>query len=279
MPLQDEMPRVPVIDLSLFDVGGTWRDHTAAQVDEAASALGFFRVIGHGIEPAVVDSMLEASRAFFGQPGTTKVLYFREELADDDEHPHPGELQPRNVFPDLPGFREAVLDYMNALSGLGHRLMASIGRGLRLGDNYFVDRYTGRPTTLFRISRDVCHDVDGSPNVAQSAEGLLTLFHDENDGGLQVRRGSRWIDAPYVPGSFIVGIGDVLERLTSGHYVSAAHRMINESGHARIGLPFSFGPCIDAVLSPIASLARVSDRRTLIRLTSEPARRCDGAYS
>jgi isopenicillin N synthase-like dioxygenase len=275
MPLPDEMPRVPVIDLSLFDVGGTWRDHTAAQVDEAASALGFFRVIGHGVEPTVIDSMLEASRAFFSQPGTTKVLYFREELADDDEPPHPGELQPRNVFPDLPGFREAVLDYMNALSGLGHRLMASIGRGLRLGDNYFVDRYTGRPTTLFRISRDACD----SSNIPQSAEGLLTLLHEEDDGGLQVKRGSRWIDVPYVPDSIIVGIGDVLERLTSGHYLSATHRMLNRSRQARIGLPFSFGPSIDAVLRPIASLDRVADRRTLIRLTSEPARRCDGAYS
>jgi isopenicillin N synthase-like dioxygenase len=274
MPLQDEMPRVPVIDLSLFDVGGTWRDHTAAQVDEAASALGIFRVIGHGIEPAVIDSMLDASRAFFSQPGTTKVLYFREELADDDEHPHPAELQPRNVFPELPGFRDAVLDYMNALSGLAHRLMASIGRGLRLGDNYFVDRYTGRPTTLFRISRDA----EESPNLGQSAEGLLTLLHQEDDGGLQVKRGSRWIDAPYVPGSIVVGIGDVLERLTSGHYISAAHRMISHSGQGCIGLPFSFGPSVDAVLRPIASLDHGSDR-TLIRLASGPARRCDGAYS
>jgi isopenicillin N synthase-like dioxygenase len=197
---------------------------------------------------------------------------FREELGDADEHPHPAELQPRNVFPDLPGFREAVLDYMNALSGLGHRLMASIGRGLRLGDNYFVDRYTGRPTTLFRISREA------GPTLGQPAEGLLTLLH-EDDGGLQVKRGSRWVDVPYVPGSIAVGIGDVLERLTSGHYISAAHRTISHSGQAHIGLPFSFGPSVDAVLRPIASLDRHGSDRTLIRLNSDPPRRCDRAYS
>ena len=257
MPLPNEMPRVPVIDLSLFDVGGTWRDHTAAQVDEAASEIGFFRVIGHGIEQAVIDAMLEASRLFFSQSGplhgSTRVLYFREELADDDERAHSPELQPRNVFPDLPGFRDAVLDYMNALSGLGHRLMASIGRGLRLGDNYFVDRYTGRPTTLFRIVRDE----EGAGMIAQSADGLLTLLHEDEGCGLQVKHGARWIDTPYVPGSVAVGVGDVLKRLTSGHYASVPHRMVNRTGHPRIALPFSFGPRVDAVLRPIPGVAEL----------------------
>jgi isopenicillin N synthase-like dioxygenase len=267
-------PRIPVIDLSLFDIGGTWRDHTAAQVDQAASELGFFRVIGHGIEPSVVDSMLDASRAFFCQPGlgATKELYFREELADDDERMHLSDLHPRNVFPDLAGFREAVLDYMNALSGLGHRLMASIGRGLRLGDHYFVDRYTGRPTTLFRIARDAG---DTQPAI-QGSDGLLTLLHEEEGSSLQIRHGSRWIDAPYVAGSFIVSVGSVLDRLTRGHYTSVAHRVVNRSGNARIVLPFSFGPRVDAVLRPIDV---VGVDRTMIRLSSESARAGDGAYS
>jgi len=295
MPSPNEMPRIPVIDLSLFDIGGTWRDHTAAQVDRAASELGCFRVIGHGIEPAVVESMREASRSFFSQPSSTRVLYFREELPDDAEPVHPDELQPRNVFPELPGFRDAVLDYMTALCGLGHKLMASIGRGLRLGDNYFVDRYTGRPTTLFRISREsgladerglageigLAGEMGERPGVAQSAEGLLTLLHEDGDNTLQMKCGSRWIDVPYVPGSFVVSIGDVLQRLTSGYYVSAAHRMIHRSGHACIGLPFSFGPRVDAVLRPVVSPTspvHVADR-TMIRLSCKTTRAEDGAYS
>jgi isopenicillin N synthase-like dioxygenase len=51
-----DSPRLPVIDLSLFDAGDPWRDHVAAQVDWAASEFGFFYIVGHGIEPGVVDS-------------------------------------------------------------------------------------------------------------------------------------------------------------------------------------------------------------------------------
>jgi isopenicillin N synthase-like dioxygenase len=169
-------PRLPVIDLSLFELGDPWRDQVAAQIDWAASELGFFYVIGHGVEPSVIDSLLELSRSFFrlrdevklrihmsrggsawrgyfpvggeltsGRPDLKEGLYFGEELPEEDARVRSGvPLHGRNLFPDMPGFRRATLDYMQALTGLGHRLMSSMGRALRLGDTYFVDRYTGK---------------------------------------------------------------------------------------------------------------------------------------
>lgn len=290
-------PRLPIIDLSLFDAGGPWRDHVAAQVDWAASEFGFFYVVGHGIEPAILDSLLGLSRSFFdqesdeklrvhmsrggrawrgyfpvggeltsGRPDLKEGLYFGEELTEDDERVRAGmPLHGRNVFPDLPGFRDAVLDYMTALTGLGHKLMTSIGRGLRLGDNYFVDRYTGNPTILFRIFNypssppDVAADARG---VGEHTDyGLLTLLYQDEVGGLQVKHRTGWIDVPYVPGSFVINVGDMLERITSGRYTSALHRVINRSGRPRISMPFFFDPRFDAVLQPIPSLERAAVRR------------------
>jgi isopenicillin N synthase-like dioxygenase len=226
-----DSPRLPIIDLSLFDVGGTWRDHVAAQVDWAASEFGFFYIVGHGIETGVIDSLLTLSRTFFeqsaeakhrvhmsrggrawrgyfpvggeltsGRPDLKEGLYFGEELAEDDERVRAGKpLHGRNVFPELPGFRESVLDYMSALTGLGHRLMTSIGRGLRLGDNYFVDRYTGSPTTLFRIfNYPSATGVDAHGVGEHTDYGLLPLLYQDEIGGLQVKHGSTWIDVPYM---------------------------------------------------------------------------------
>ncbi len=292
-----DSPRLPIIDLSLFDVGGTWRDHVAAQVDWAAGEFGFFYIVGHGIESGVIDSLLTSSRTFFrqsaeekhrihmsrggrawrgyfpvggeltsGRPDLKEGLYFGEELEEDDERVRAGKpLHGRNVFPELPGFREAVLDYMSALTGLGHRLMTSIGRGLRLGDNYFVDRYTGSPTTLFRIFNYPSARAADARGVGEHTDyGLLTLLYQDEVGGLQVKHRSGWIDVPYVPGSFVVNVGDMLERLTSGRYTSALHRVINASGRSRISMPFFFDPRFEAELRPIAGVAPEAVRPELI---------------
>ncbi|MEJ1964121.1 MAG: 2OG-Fe(II) oxygenase family protein [Gammaproteobacteria bacterium] len=295
-----DSPRLPVIDLSLFDLGSPWRDHVAAQIDWAASEFGFFYIVGHGIEPGVIDSLLTLSRAFFaqeagakhrahmsrggrawrgyfpvggeltsGRPDLKEGLYFGEELEDDDERVRSGTpLHGRNVFPELPGFREAVLDYMSALTGLGHKLMTSIGRGLRLGDNYFVDRYTGNPTTLFRIFNYPAppqQPDDDARGVGEHTDyGLLTLLYQDEVGGLQIKHGAHWLDVPYVPGSFVINAGDMLERLTSGRYTSALHRVINRSRQPRISMPFFFDPRFDAQLQPINGVSPPQVRRELV---------------
>jgi isopenicillin N synthase-like dioxygenase len=282
-------PRLPIIDLSPFDIGGSWRDHVAAQVDWAASEFGFFYVVGHGIEPAILDSLTRLSRSFFdladdeklrvhpsrggrawrgyfpvggeltsGRPDLEAVLCFGQEPTQDDQRVRPGmPLHGRNLFPDLPGFRDAVLDYIGALTGLGHKLMTSIGRGLKLGDNYFVDRHTGNPTILLRIFNCPPSTADAKADSRGAGEhtdhGLLTLLYQDEVGGLQAKHRSGWIDVPYVPGSLVINVGDMLEHITSGRYTSALHRVSNRSGRPGISMPFSFGPRFDAVLQPIPS--------------------------
>jgi isopenicillin N synthase-like dioxygenase len=279
-----DSPRLPIIDLLPLESGGAWRDHVAAQLDWAASELGFFYITGHGVDQAVIDTMLQRGRSFFrmreesklaihvsrggralrgyfpvggeftaGRPDLREGLYFGEELPEDDDRVRAGlPLHGRNLFPELPGFREATLEYMQALTGLGHRLMSGIGRGLRLGDTHFVDRYTGRPTTLFRIFNYPPAAADSAAEHCGVDEhtdyGLIALVYQDEVGGLQVKHGSSWIDVPPVPGAFVVTVGDILERLTEGRYTSAVHRVINHPQRSRVSMPFFFDPHFDAQL-------------------------------
>lgn len=209
-PIVDSL-RLPLIDLSLFDAGDPWRDHVAAQLDWAAREFGFFYVIGHGIEPGIVQDMLAES----------------------------------------PGTGDAARDYTSALTGLGHRLMASIGRALGLGDTYFVDRYTGNATTQFRKSHFGIGD--------HAEHGLLTLLYQDEPGVLQVRHDAGWIDVPFVPGSFVVGVGAMLERLTSGRYTSRWHRAIDRAARAGVaGARENAAPVPEVIWSAQSVSARVS---------------------
>ena len=218
-----------------------------------------------------------------GRPDLKEGVYFGAELGEEDTRVQAGvPLHGRNLFPDIPGFREAVLDYMSALTRLGHRLMSLVGRGLGVGGDYFIDRYTSNPTLLFRIfNYPSSGDLSGERRGAgeHTDYGLLTLLYQDEVGGLQVKHGSSWLDVPYVPDSFVINLGDVLERLTSGRYTSALHRVINSSGRSRLSMPFFFDPSFDAVLEPIPGVGPAAPRRGLIeRWDGSDLRELHGTY-
>jgi isopenicillin N synthase-like dioxygenase len=309
-----DLPRLPVIDLSLFDLGDPWRDQVGAQIDSALSRFGFFYVVGHGIDAAVVDPLLEAGRRFFAAEEAVKsrarmgqdehvphgyvplahtltagscdhkeALYFLAPLAPQRE---PDSSRPAVrgpiLLPELPGFREPVVDYMRSLSGLGHKLMSMIARGLLLEDSYFVDRCTGSPATSFRMDNypqvadtEVASETrDG----AHSDQGLLTLLkQDGTGGGLELKFEDRWVEAADIPNSFVCTVGETLARLTNGRYVPTSHRVRNSTHGHRLVMPFCFDPSRDAVLEPIAcvraSAPGASENDGMSSARSDPARR------
>lgn len=51
-----------------------------------------------------------------------------------------------------------------------------------------------------------------------------------------------WHAVPFIPGGIIMNVGDVLDRLTSGRFVSAYHRARNHSSKDYLlTLPFFYG--------------------------------------
>ena len=78
--------------------------------------------------------------------------------------------------------------------------------------------------------------------------------HLKNQFGQQVFFDGRWIDVPALPSALLCHVGPVLERLTQGHYVSAAHRLSPGDARSRPSLSFEFEPASDAVLAPVAGV-------------------------
>ena len=79
----------------------------------------------------------------------------------------------------------------------------------------------------------------------------MTILKQDAVGGLQVRSKGGWIEAPYIPDTFICNIGDMLDRLTRGYYQSTPHRVINRSGQSRFSFPFFFDPGFDTRIEPV----------------------------
>jgi polar amino acid transport system ATP-binding protein len=212
-------------------------------------------------------------------------LYFGAELPEDHRLVRARTpIHGPNLFPDLPGFREDVLSYLQALTLLGHRLMEGLALSLGLDASYFAARYTGEPLILFRIfnypSRPAPEGQGVLWGVGEHTDyGLLTILWQDDVGGLEVKTREGWIKAPPIPGSFVCNIGDMLDRMTRGLYRSTPHRVLNASARDRLSFPFFFDPDFDARVRPIETLEVrdfVDDRE--VRWDRASVHEFDGTY-
>jgi isopenicillin N synthase-like dioxygenase len=293
---------LPVIEVGPLVGGLGERRAVAAALAEACQQLGFFYVQGHGLDPALVARLDALGRRFFvrpeaekleiamarggrawrgyfplggeltsGQPDRKEGLYFGDELLPEHPRVRGGvPLHGPNLFPSgLPGFRETVLEYLEAMTRLGHALTEGLAESLDLPTSYFRERFFREPLTLFRIFRyppPLGQDdgiESGRPQLGVGEHtdyGFLTMLLQDEVHGLEVKTSTGWIDAPPLPGMLLCNLGDMLERMTGGRYRSTPHRVRNPGPRERLSFPFFFDPSWDAEVYPVVPGPAYDDR-------------------
>jgi isopenicillin N synthase-like dioxygenase len=309
-----DFAKVPVIDIAPLVGRPGDCSRVAAALGKACRDCGFFYVVGHGVEEDLITRLRELSREFFarpreekqairmerggrawrgyfavgdeltsGKPDQKEGLYFGTELGP--EHPAVRSRTPlhgSNLFPEVPGFRETVLEYMDRVTEVGHALMRGMSQSLGLEANYFARHYTGDPLVLFRIFNYPAMTAEaaaGTWGVGEHTDyGLLTILWQDDTGGLQVKSRKQWIDAPPIAGSFICNIGDMLDRLTRGLYRSTPHRVLNKAGRDRLSFPLFFDPNFEAQVQPIELAGHVLEEDRHERWDQSSVHEVQGTY-
>jgi isopenicillin N synthase-like dioxygenase len=87
---------------------------------------------------------------------------------------------------------------------------------------------------------------------------LTILYQDDAPGGLEVRhRQAGWIPVPFEPGTYVVNLGDLINRVTNDRWRAAPHRVVNprssDSHRSRISIPYFQMPGWDAIVECIPS--------------------------
>ncbi|WP_205880254.1 isopenicillin N synthase family dioxygenase [Lichenicoccus roseus] len=264
--------RVPTLDMRRFE------DDRAAFVADVGAAYrryGFCCFSHHGIPPDRIDAAYDDFRRFFALPDAAKRAYaqpqtgrgyvgFKVETARtstvpdlkeffhvgrDEAPPDDAVLKP-NVWPaEVPSFRDNALALYRAMQQAGDRVLAAIATDLGLSEGFFAT-VTDHGNSILRALHYPPVDVRDLPAVRAEAHediSLITLLVGATASGLEVlTREGRWLPIEAAPGTLVVNVGDMLQRLTNRVYPSTTHRVVNPTGEAasvsRYSMPFFLAP-------------------------------------
>ncbi|KAK4897161.1 hypothetical protein LTR27_005054 [Elasticomyces elasticus] len=177
------------------------------------------------------------------------------------------DLSEPNVWPTDFGHGRPQLESLHQqLQSLSSTLLSLLAVGLGKSSDYFASYLTDSLSTLRMLHYPP--QQQRTPTTSQDPRlcctphtdsGILTLLHQDPTGGLEVLNADgQWISAPYVPGSIVVNIGDLMARVSGGRFVATMHRVRTSSasverpdGMGRFSVPFFFEPGEECVVRSV----------------------------
>ncbi|MER8823995.1 isopenicillin N synthase family oxygenase [Mesorhizobium sp. M0991] len=290
---RESFDKLPLVDIApLLD--GTNKQRVAKEIRWALSNAGFMYVKNHGIPLDYVDSVFEVSRRFFDLPRSQKMslhisksdVALRGYIEPFGENTDPGKTKdlkecfdfgperstlegpffgPNQWPSSLPEFRKLTYGYHQKMEGLAAKLLKGIALSLDLPEKYF-ESLMRDPISIQRLihyppqSGYVTEDVIGIG--AHTDYGNLTILAQDDVGGLQVmNRDGDWVEGIPIHGTFVINIGDLIQRLTNDVYLANLHRVVNTSGRERYSIPFFIDADFNTIIEPLSSCITNSNPR------------------
>ena len=157
----------------------------------------------------------------------------------------------------LGGFKDATITYWQHCLHLARRLVRLFALALDLPEDYFdnVTTNPGADGLYIHYPGVPKHKIEETPDVGIGSHTdiqCITLLWQDMSGGLEVLSAKgEWLQATPIEGTFVVNIGDFLQRLSNNKFKSTVHRVYNLQESSRYSMPFFFGFNYDAVCSVV----------------------------
>lgn len=259
------MIKVPVIDLTPARTGGKAEKlMVAEQINQACKEIGFFTVVGHGIDRKVFDTAYKTLTDFFAMPLEQKQACTTDNqpsphqingysaLLEENVHAYMGRKNmpsdyvekfsmgrwvlddskkdqlpfPEGEFGEQ--LRQAMQTYYKSCLELTTMLTHLFALAVDLPEDFFDDKIDDTWDYLrFQTYPGFQEDFDNRQGIADHTDGsLITILTDTSDG-LEVKtRDGQWIK-PTTDSidQFCVNIGDPMMRWSNDEWVSTPHRV------------------------------------------------------
>jgi isopenicillin N synthase-like dioxygenase len=226
---QTPNPDHPILDFPIIDLRGLGEDgirhkEIVDRVREASENWGFFQVVNHGVEPTVLNKMINGVRRFFEQDVEVKKKWYSREQSKLVRYNSNYDLfvSPAACWRDSIGFamvpdspkpeeipdvcRGIVTEYSGQVIKLGSRLLSIFSEALGLNPEYLEQSYEEG----FLAG---CHYYPACPQpektmgtIKHTDSVFFTVLLQDHIGGLQVLHRNHWVNVPPNPAALVVNI-------------------------------------------------------------------------
>lgn len=283
--MEPSFTEIPEVDLRRWGGSSADRRDLADEVRQICHQVGFFLLVGHGIEQAFIDHHIDMQRRFFALSDEAKATVdktrspnfrgweqvgaeltggqpdLREQLDLATENPVRGlraeppylRLDGPNQWPDestLGGFRDHMSHYFERMASLADVMLDVLSTGLGLPPGHLRSVFGARPMSLVKLIDYPPTPPDGAGVNPHHDAGFLTLLLQHDVGGLQVENpDGDWIDVPARNDAFVVNLGEMLQEMTGNYFVATTHRVIAKE--PRMSSAWFHGPDLETELTPL----------------------------
>lgn len=273
---------VPSCQLPVIDVGpllgggndhdGGGREGCMAAITAAASEWGFFQVVNHGVSPDLLQEMRREQVRLFQVP-------FEKKAAANNDHvlnkcytwgtptaTCPNQFSWSEAFhiplsslsTDLSTkfnpLRETIERFVRAMSGLGRCLAGvlaeSLGPKPKEAASQLGELIGDESSCFLRLNRyPPCTMSQGIFGLVPHTDSdFLTILHQDQVGGLQLKKDSTWVAVIPNNDALIVNVGDLFQAWSNDVYKSVEHKVMVNDKVERYSVAYFMCPANDSLI-------------------------------
>ncbi len=257
----DEDYEIATLDFEPFLTGGVTEQARFAEAFAGAlQEIGFAVLTGHGVDPALYDSMHDAVIDLFESTSLNEKMRFRadrhgsvnqgyfpiEETSDihpdlvegwvwcrrafDVPQDRDSPFRPEDYWPRVqyePHFRRLVLAHEALFKPIAQAMLMGLGCDPHLYDGKLTGTNFGLRLNYYPPMSDSQASSGAGRLLGHEDVDLFTILPAPRVEGLQVwnHRSGKWVRLKAPPGSIIINTGDYMQRITNDRLPSTTHRV------------------------------------------------------
>ncbi|KAK4484125.1 hypothetical protein RD792_011345 [Penstemon davidsonii] len=258
-------------ELPLIDLVGLTCDNEVERVKckteiaRASSEWGFFQVINHGISIELLNKMrreqIKLFNASFATKSTCGLLNnsYRwgtptatspENFSWSEAFHVPLTMIPdQDCYGEFDSLREVLVEYAAAMQKLAKLLAEVLVKNLG-GKMEEFENMISEKTCFLRLNRYPSCPL--SPKITglvpHTDSDFLTILHQDQVGGLQLIKDSKWVAVKPNKDALIVNIGDLFQAWSNDLYKSVEHKVVANPEVERFSVAYFLCPSYDSFI-------------------------------